>query len=91
MSMAADWQYLAVSRHVAMLKQDHTVESKPPAQVVGSTGKPHTLVLAGTCKLIIAEMIISLVVGAAIARAGMKTYFPRTAPYMLVQSLQPVW
>ena len=91
MSMAADWQYLAVSRQVEMLKQDDTVESKPPAQIDGSTRKPHTLVLAGTCKLIIAAMIISLVVGAAIARAGMKTYFPRAAPYMLVQSLQPIW
>jgi hypothetical protein len=89
MSMAADRQYLAVSRHIAALKQGEIVASKPQAKIAGAAGKPNARALA--CKLIIAATITSLLVGAAVARAGMKTYFPRTVPYMPIQSLQPVW
>ena len=89
MSMAADRQYLAVSRHIAMLKQDEALTSKTQAKNAGVAGKPHPRVFATTC--IIAATITSLLVGAAFGRAGMKTYFPRTEPYMPIQILQPVW
>jgi hypothetical protein len=89
MSMAADRQYLAVSRHIVALKQDEIVASKPQAKIPGAAGTSNARVLAS--KLIIAATITSLLVGAAVARAGIKTYFPRTAPYLPIQSLQPVW
>jgi hypothetical protein len=89
MSMAADRQYLAVSRHIVALKQDEIVSSKPQAKIAGAAGKSNPRVLA--CKLMIAVTIASLLVGAAVARAGIKTYFPRTAPYLPIQSLQPIW
>jgi hypothetical protein len=89
MSMAADRQYLAVSHHIVALKQDEIVASKPQAKTSGAAGKSNARVLA--CKLMIVATIASLLFGAAVARAGMKTYFPRTAPYMPIQSLQSVW
>ena len=89
MSMAADRQYLAVSRHIAMLKQDEPVTSKPQEKSSSVACKLHPRVFATKC--IIAATITSLLVGAAFGRAGMKTYFPRTEPYMPIQILQPVW
>ena len=89
MAMAADRQYLAVSRHIAMLKQDEALTSKTQAKNAGVAGKPHPRVFATKC--IIAATITSLLVGAAFGRAAMKTYFPRTEPYMPIQILQPVW
>ena len=91
MSMAADWQYLALSRHIAMLKQGETVASKTQPNITGAVGKRHRSVLAITCRLIIAATITGLLVGAAIGRSGMKTYFPRAAPDTPIQSLQQVW
>ena len=89
MSMAADRQYLAVSRHIEALKQNDIVASKPQAKIPDAAGKSNPRVLA--CKLIIAAAITSLLVGAVVARAEIKTYFPRLAPYLPIQSLQPVW
>jgi hypothetical protein len=87
MSMAADRQYLAVSRHI--VAQDEIVASKPQAKIPGVAGKSNPRVLA--CRLVIAATITSLLVGAAVARAGTKTYFPGTAPYLPMLNLQPIW
>jgi hypothetical protein len=89
MSMAADRQYLAASRHIAMPKQDEPVTSKTQAKNADAADKPYPRALATTC--IISVTITGLLVGAALGRAGMKTYFPRAEPYMPIQSLQPVW
>ena len=72
MSMAADRQYLAVSRHIAT---DENVASKPQDKIAGAVGKPNARVLA--CKLIIAATITCLLLGAAVARAGDKDFFPQ--------------
>jgi hypothetical protein len=82
MSMAADRQYLALSRHIATLKQGETVVSKTQPNITGAVSKRRTRVLATMCRLIIASTITGLLVGAAIGRSEMKTYFPRAAPYM---------
>ena len=89
MSMAADRQYLAVLRHTAAVKQSGIVTSKVQTKIEGAAGRSNPRAIA--CKLMIAATITSLLVGAAVARAGMKTYFPRNAPYMPIGTLQPVW
>ena len=89
MSMAADRQHLAVSLHDAAIKQGEIVASKPQTQIAGAAGRSNPRAIA--CKLMIAATITSLLVGAAVARAGMKTYFPREAPYMPIGTLQTVW
>jgi hypothetical protein len=47
--------------------------------------------LTTMCKLLMALALTSLLVGAAIARAEMKSYVPRAAPYLPIQSLERVW
>ena len=69
MAMAADRQYLAVSRHIAMLKQDEALTSKTQAKNAGVAGKPHPRVFATTC--IIAATITGLLVGALAGLVGL--------------------
>jgi hypothetical protein len=89
MSMAADRQYLEVSRHTAAVKQSEIVTSKVQTKIAGAAGRSNARALM--CKLIIAANVTSLLFGAAVARAGMKAYFPRDALYMPIGTLQPVW
>jgi hypothetical protein len=89
MSMAADRQYVAVSRQTAIRRQHENVASKPPAKIIGEAA--NTWLIATMSKLTIAATIAGLLLGAAIAGVGIKTDFPRTAPHLAKQTLQPLW
>ena len=89
MSTAADRQYVAVSRQTAIRQQHENVASNPPAKIVGEAA--NTWLIATMSKLTIAATIVGLLLGAAIAGVGIKTDFPRTAPHLAKQTLQPLW